>query len=130
VARDRDQYLGHRPDGLAVFAAGFLLEALADWQLLRFKRRFPHGRILTTGCWSRTRHPNYLGESVLWWGIGLMSLTGSGGVHVFLGPILITFLLVRVSGVPLLEGKYKDNPEYQAYARRSGAFLPRLRQSS
>ncbi len=114
--------------GLTAFTAGFLFEVVADWQLARFKRRSDSaGRVLTSGLWSLSRHPNYFGEAVLWWGLGLLALP-TGGWLALLGPALITFLLMRVSGVTLLEAALVDKrPGYAEYIRSTPAFFPRLR---
>ena len=77
------------------------------------------------GLWRYTRHPNYFGESLMWWGIFLVALEIPYGWITVVSPVLITFLLVRVSGIPLLERRYAGNAEFQAYARRTSAFIPR-----
>jgi steroid 5-alpha reductase family enzyme len=113
--------------GLTLFVAGFLVEAVADWQLARFKRDPDNaGRILRTGLWSRSRHPNYFGEAVLWWGLGLLSLP-AGGALSLIGPALLTFSLLRVSGVAMLDAAlvYR-RPGYADYIRSTPAFFPRL----
>lgn len=114
--------------GVTIFAAGFLFESVADWQLARFKRRpDSSGKILTSGLWSLSRHPNYFGEALLWWGLGLLALP-TGGWPALVGPALITFLLMRVSGVTLLETALVDKkPGYAEYMRTTPAFFPRLR---
>ena len=114
--------------GVTIFAAGFLFESVADWQLAWFKRRpDSSGKILTSGLWSLSRHPNYFGEAVLWWGLGLLALP-TGGWPALVGPALITFLLMRVSGVTLLEAALVERrPGYARYMRSTPAFFPRLR---
>lgn len=115
-----------RVAGIAVFGFGFLFEAVGDWQLLRFGMKHGNrGKIIKTGLWKYTRHPNYFGETVLWWGIGLYTLSYENGWMGLVSPIVVTYLLTRVSGVPMLEKKYKDNPEFQAYAARTPAFFPK-----
>lgn len=119
--------------GLDVFAAGFwlvgfLFEAVGDFQLRRFKRNPENkGRIMTRGLWSLTRHPNYFGEAVMWWAIFLFAVQTPNSWISIIGPALITFLLMRVSGVTLLEKKYAGNPEYEAYVKRVNAFFPGFR---
>lgn len=109
--------------GLWLF--GFLFEAVADRQLARFKRDRSHkGRIMQSGLWRYSRHPNYFGEVVLWWGIYLFALAAPGGWWTIIGPVTITGLILFVSGIPLLEKRYEDNPEYTNYARRTSVFLP------
>ncbi len=111
--------------GLFVWLVGFVFEAVGDHQLKRFKQDpTSRGRIMTRGLWAWTRHPNYFGEAVMWWGIALIALNVQNGWAGLLSPVVITFLLTRVSGVRMLEKKYADNPEFQAYAGRTSAFIP------
>jgi len=111
--------------GLAVWLTGFFFEAVSDAQLRRFKNRPENkGRIITSGLWKYSRHPNYFGESVMWWGIFLIALNSSRGWLGIISPLTITFLLTKVSGVPLLEKKYRGNPEFEAYRARTSAFFP------
>ena len=76
------------------------------------------------GLWKYTRHPNYFGEVTLWWGIYLIALSTPGGWMTIIGPVTISFLILKVSGIPLLEKEYINNPEFQEYARRTSAFFP------
>jgi len=121
---------GGRPDawagvGTAVWTFGFLFEAAADLQLARFKRKPENkGRIITTGLWKYSRHPNYFGEAVLWWGIFLIARPVPGGWFGLIGPLTITLLLRFVSGVPMLERKYRGRPDFEDYAGRTNAFVP------
>jgi steroid 5-alpha reductase family enzyme len=112
--------------GLAVFVFGFLFEAIGDEQLRRFKATpGSKDRVLNTGLWKYTRHPNYFGEAVLWWGLGLMAVSTPGGWMGLVGPALITFLLLRVSGVAMLEKTLKHTkPAYADYIARTPAFFP------
>lgn len=111
--------------GVLLFAVGFLFEAVGDWQLARFKENPAHrGRIIETGLWRYTRHPNYFGEAVLWWGIFCIGLGSPFGLWGLLSPLTIGFLLLKVSGIPMLEAKYNDNPQFQAYKARTNAFFP------
>ena len=112
--------------GLALFLAGFMLEALADWQLARFRSDPANrGRLLTAGLFAWSRHPNYFGESMLWFGIAAMSHAGTGQIWVYAGPAALTFLLLKVSGVTLLDAHLASTrPEFAAYARRTSAFIP------
>lgn len=111
--------------GSAVFLAGFSVEAVADWQLNQFKkRRTSQDEVCDLGLWSWSRHPNYFGETVLWWGLFVMALAIRAPWWTFIGPATITFLLLRVSGVTLLErGLRKRKPAYAEYARRTSAFV-------
>jgi steroid 5-alpha reductase family enzyme len=110
---------------LAVWAVGFFFEAVGDWQLSRFKADPANkGRLLTSGVWRYTRHPNYFGDAAQWWGYYLIALAAGGWWTVF-SPLLMTYLLVRVSGVRLLEqALVESKPEYKEYAERTSAFVP------
>jgi steroid 5-alpha reductase family enzyme len=111
--------------GTCVWFVGFAFEAIGDYQLVQFKRDpASKGKIMTKGLWRYTRHPNYFGEVALWWGIYLIALSVPQGWATILGPMTITYLILKVSGIPLLEEKYKDNPEFQAYKKRTSPFLP------
>ena len=113
--------------GIALFVIGFVFESVADCQLTVFKRDPANrGRILRTGLWGRSRHPNYFGEAVLWWGLGLLAVP-TGGWLALIGPVLITFLLMKVSGVAMLDAALVDRrPGYADYIRSTPAFFPRL----
>lgn len=111
--------------GLCIWVTGFVFEAVGDYQLVKYKRDpAGRGKIMTRGLWAYTRHPNYFGEVTLWWGVYLIALSVPSGWATILGPVTITFLILKISGIPLLEEKYKDNPEFQAYKRRTSAFFP------
>ncbi len=111
--------------GVAVWLLGFGFEAVGDYQLLQFTRNPANkGRIMRYGVWRLTRHPNYFGEATLWWGCFLIALNVPGGYWALISPVLIDFLLLKVSGIPMLEAKYKDKPEYQEYQRTTNAFFP------
>ena len=111
--------------GFGVWCIGFFFEAVGDYQLRQFKKRPENkGKIITTGLWKYTRHPNYFGEVVLWWGIFLLALSIENGWIAVLSPLLISFLLLRVSGVTMLEKKYAGNLDFEAYAKRTNAFFP------
>lgn len=111
--------------GLTLWLVGFLFEALADYQLLRFKRDPANrGAVLDAGLWRFSRHPNYFGEMLLWWGFGSFSLA-AGGILGLAGSALITLLLLAVSGVTLLERTILESkPHYRDYVRRTSAFVP------
>lgn len=108
--------------GLAVFTIGFGIEVLADAQLALWKKP---GTVLDRGLWRWSRHPNYFGELVLWWGIGVLALSPSTWWASLVGPAVISFLLLRVSGVPMLEAQMKERPGWSAYVARTSAFFPR-----
>jgi steroid 5-alpha reductase family enzyme len=111
--------------GFLVWAVGFGFEAVSDYQLMQFKAEPENkGKIMQYGLWKYSRHPNYFGESLLWWGIFITSISAGHWWISIISPMVITFLLLRVSGVALLEKKYKGNAEFQAYAKRTSAFIP------
>lgn len=111
--------------GLLLWIIGFFFEAIGDRQLTEFKAKPENkGKLMTQGLWSYTRHPNYFGEAVQWWGIFLIAVTSLGELWLIISPLVITGLLLFVSGVPLLEKKYKDRPDFQAYSRRTAKFFP------
>ncbi len=111
--------------GVVVWLVGFAFEAGGDWQLARFKSDPANkGKLLTSGFWRYTRHPNYFGDSAVWWGFGLLSLAAGSYVPV-LGSILMTAMIIKVSGVELLEKSLKNaKPGYEDYIRRTNAFFP------
>ncbi len=113
--------------GICIWAIGFIFEAVGDWQLTRFKKNPANkGKVLQTGLWSRTRHPNYFGDAMQWWGYFLFACTNEQYLYAF-SPILMTFLLMQVSGVTLLEKKLTETkPQYADYIRRVPAFFPKL----
>lgn len=111
--------------GATLWLTGFAFETVADWQLGRFRAAGGnHGRVLDRGLWRYSRHPNYFGECVLWWGLYLFALD-AGAWWSVVSPLLMTWLLLRFSGVTLLERDISDRrPEYADYARRTNAFFP------
>lgn len=110
--------------GSTIWLIGFGIEVIADAQLTTFLRnRKDSSEILTTGLWAYTRHPNYFGEALLWWGVFVYSL-GSGMYIGIISPILITLLLRYVSGVPLAEKSMKNSPQFAEYAKNVPPFLP------
>ncbi len=113
--------------GLALWGFGFIFETVADWQLRRFTEDpATSGRVMRSGLWSVSRHPNYFGEAVLWWGIAVLALP-TGGWLSFIGPLMITFLLLKVSGVAMLDtAMVERRPDYADYIATTPAFVPRL----
>lgn len=111
--------------GVAVAAFGFIFEALADHQLARFRADANnHGQVMAHGLWRYSRHPNYFGECCFWWGMWLIAVAGGAWWTVF-APLLITVLLLKVSGVPMLEEDQRARrPGYADYVRRTPAFVP------
>ena len=114
--------------GIALWIFGFLFETVADWQLQRFKKNpDTSGQVMRSGLWSVTRHPNYFGEAVLWWGLALLAVPGGGWLSL-IGPLMITFLLLKVSGVAMLDtAMVERRPGYAEYIATTPAFVPSLR---
>lgn len=111
--------------GLAIWIFGFLFETIGDWQLARFiKDPANAGKLMTRGLWAYTRHPNYFGEVVLWWGIWVVSISTTVGWFTIIGPLTITFLILKISGIPLLEEKYSGRSDFEEYKKRTSAFFP------
>ncbi len=111
--------------GILIWLVGFCFETVGDWQLLQFKKKPDNqGKVIQHGLWRYTRHPNYFGEALLWWGIFLLALNADYGGWAIISPVLIAFLLLKVSGIPMLEAKYENNPEFIAYKARTNAFFP------
>lgn len=112
--------------GLLFWLIGFIFQAVGDYQLSTFKKHQENsGKVLDTGLWRYTRHPNYFGEAVLWWGIYLIAAATDPGRWTILSPILMTFLLLKVSGVAMTE-KYMSEKgnAFAEYKRRTSAFFP------
>lgn len=110
--------------GFVIWVFGMAFEAVGDYQLKKFLARPKRPAVLDTGLWRYTRHPNYFGEVTLWWGVGLISIAAGSPLWVLVGPLTITGLILFVSGVPMLERRYKDDPAYQRYALKTSKFLP------
>ena len=114
--------------GIAVVAFGIVFEAVGDAQMSRFKANpLNKGRVMDRGVWRFTRHPNYFGETCVWWGFWLMALAGAGwgGAWSVVSPLLMTVLLLKVSGVSLLEKDIAERrPAYRDYIARTNAFVP------
>lgn len=111
--------------GVAVWLIGFFWETVGDYQLTRFlKDPSNRGRVMQSGVWAYSRHPNYFGEITQWWGMWLIALSVPGGWVTVLGPLTITFLITKVSGVPMLEAKQMQNPEFREYALRTPVLIP------
>ncbi len=119
--------------GTALYTAGLAIEVTADRQKRAFRAAPANrGRFITSGLWSRSRHPNYFGEILLWCGIALVAAPALSGWQfvTLVSPVFVYFLLMRVSGVPLLEARAKrkwgEEPEYRAYKRQTPVLVPRL----
>jgi steroid 5-alpha reductase family enzyme len=114
--------------GLLFYLSGFIFEAIGDRQMSQFRNRPENAdKLMTTGLWKLTRHPNYFGEAILWWGIWLFAIPEINGLFTIIGPVTITLLLRYVSGVPLLEKKYEGSPDWEAYKLKTPVFIPFLK---
>lgn len=113
--------------GIALWTFGMFFEVVGDWQMAKFRRDPANkGKVLDTGLWRYTRHPNYFGESCIWWGFFLMALA-AGGFWSVISPLLMTFLLLKVSGVAMLEKDIGERrPAYAQYIKSTNAFIPGL----
>ena len=110
---------------IVVWTIGFLYESIADWQLAKFKSDESNtNRVMDTGLWRNTRHPNYFGETLIWWGFYLYAFS-SGPWWIILSPLFMSWLLLKFSGVVMLEETIvKRRPKYQAYIDKTNAFFP------
>jgi len=111
--------------GIIVWVIGFIFEAGGDYQLAKFKGNPENkGKVLNTGFWKYTRHPNYFGDAAVWWSYAIFSIA-AGSYWTIIGAVVMTFLLLKVSGVALLEKSLKaGKPEYNEYVKRTSSFLP------
>ncbi len=111
--------------GIALWILGFFFEVLGDKQLDTFiHRKNKTATIMKTGLWKYTRHPNYFGESTMWFGIAFIAYSSGASLFVFLSPLLITYLLLFVSGIPMLEKKWEGNEEWEEYKKKTSSFFP------
>lgn len=112
--------------GLFLFVVGFFFETVGDYQMARFKADPENrGKVLDHGLWRYTRHPNYFGDATVWWGLACFAFATPGSAWTVFSPVLMTFLLLRVSGVALLEkGLSRTKPAYADYVHRTSAFFP------
>ncbi len=108
---------------IILFLIGLIWESTADLQMHVFQKKpEAKGKIMTQGLWKYSRHPNYFGETTLWWGIFFLALPVS--LYAIFSPIFITVLLLKVSGIPLLESKMQENPDYRKYMETTNSFFP------
>ena len=113
--------------GVAVWILGFFFESVGDMQLAMFKADPTNkGKILQTGLWRYSRHPNYFGEITMWWGIFLIALSSEFGFFGIIGPLAITFFIIKVSGIPLAEKHYEGNEEFAQYAAKTSILFPKF----
>lgn len=117
--------------GFPIFFLGFLIEGISDLQKFQFKRKEENkGQWMERGLWKYSRHPNYFGEILVWWGLFIVALPFLRGFALIsvIGPVFITFLLLKVSGIPLLEigaeKKYGENPDYRSYRNSTSLLIP------
>jgi steroid 5-alpha reductase family enzyme len=115
--------------GAGLWAIGFFFEAVGDWQLASFKADLANkGKVMQSGLWRFTRHPNYFGDATLWWGYFVIAAATVDGLWTVFSPVLMTVLLMRVSGVALLEkAQVETKPQYRAYIESTSAFVPWFR---
>lgn len=112
--------------GFIVWLVGFIFESVSDWQLARFKADSANSsKVMDRGLWSYSRHPNYFGESLIWWGLFLIALSTPGSWWTVISPLTITAVLLKMTGIPLMENSIVDTrPGYRDYIRRTPAFFP------
>jgi len=112
--------------GLGLWFVGLLCESVADWQLAAFRKNPENrGAVMDRGLWRYSRHPNYFGDCVLWWGLFLLSWSGVGNSWTIVGPLVMTLFLLKVSGVVLLEKDIAERrPAYTEYIRLTSSFVP------
>jgi len=111
--------------GIIVWLIGFTFEAAGDFQLARFKRAIGNkGKVLNTGFWKYTRHPNYFGDSAVWWAYAIFSIS-AGSYWQIIGSVVMTLLIIKISGVALLEKTLNDTkPKYREYIKKTNSFFP------
>lgn len=109
--------------GSMIWLAGFIIETAADWQLRHFLQTKNRPKLLQTGLWRYSRHPNYFGELTMWWGIGLIALHASYGWIGLSGPLVLTVLIVFISGIPPIERRRAKDPAYRAYQNRTSPLI-------
>lgn len=110
--------------GVIVWSAGFVIEAVADKQLAEFLGTKDHPRVMSEGLWRYSRHPNYFGELVQWWAIGIIALQVSYGWLGLIGPLLLSILIIFISGIPPIERAKRGDKQYEAYKQKTSALIP------
>jgi len=111
--------------GLLIWGLGFYFESIGDRQLKTFiSNPANKGKLMDRGLWRYSRHPNYFGEVTQWWGIFVIALSVPGSLFTIIGPLIITILIIFVSGIPLLEKKYAGRPDFEEYKKRTSVFIP------
>ncbi|MEJ2169650.1 MAG: DUF1295 domain-containing protein [Desulfobacterales bacterium] len=121
-----DHFVGLEGVGVMVWLVGFIFEAVGDRQLARFKADPANkGLVMDRGLWAYSRHPNYFGEFLIWWGFFLITLSTPGSWWTIVSPLIITIVLLKMTGIPLTEDNIKKTrPAYNDYVKRTSAFLP------
>lgn len=109
--------------GLVIWIIGFYIEVVADSQLKSYLKLTNRPKVLKTGLWKYSRHPNYFGELTMWWGIGVMALTASYGWIGLVGPAVLSYLMIFVSGIPPIERRRSKDPEYREYMRKTSPLV-------
>ena len=109
--------------GFLIWAIGIVFESISDWQLRKFLKKKKDGEIMQSGLWRYSRHPNYFGEITVWVGAGLAAAS-LGNLWGLIGPLVIGFLIIKISGIPPIEKRYANNPKYQVYKKRTSSLFP------
>lgn len=118
--------------GTVLWAIGFFFETVGDWQLARFKADPANrGRVMNRGLWAYTRHPNYFGECLIWWGIYMIALSNLSAWWTLISPVFVTLVLLKMTGIPLTEKSIVEKrPAYQEYIETTSAFIPWFQRKS
>ena len=116
--------------GIGIWFIGFYFQSVGDFQLSVFIKNKKKDDVLQTGLWKYSRHPNYFGEIMMWWGIFIITLPLKNSFYFIISPITISFLLLFVSGIPLMEKRYEGNKNFEAYKRRTSVLFPMPPKSS
>ena len=121
-----DKFVWWDAIGTFIWLVGFIFEAVGDWQLARFKADPSNwGKVMDQGLWAYTRHPNYFGEFLIWWGFFIITCSTPSGWWTIISPLIVSVVLLKMTGIPLTEKTIKKTrPGYDAYARRTSAFVP------
>ncbi|MFW9819292.1 MAG: DUF1295 domain-containing protein [Candidatus Thorarchaeota archaeon] len=111
--------------GIIIWLIGFIFETFGDYQLYKFKKNPENkGKVMDKGFWKYTQHPNYFGEVTQWWGLFIIALAVPFGFISFIGPLFITYMIIKVSGIRLLEKHYEGDDKYADYKKRTSMFFP------
>ena len=110
--------------GTDIWCAGFIIETIADRQLADYLKLNKRPKVLETGLWRYSRHPNYFGELLQWWGIGIFALQAHNGWIGLFGPLTLSLLIMFVSGIPPIEKRRSKDPAYKAYQKRTSSLIP------